>query len=320
MSTEIRLRRGTTAQHSTFTGALAEPTIDTDKKTLVVHDGVTAGGTPLARENHLHTGVYEPADPNILKVSEVGTAAFKDFGTGVGQLVEVQTGGKLPALDGSLLTNLPANPGRLIGVQVINSTATYTPTAGTSSVVVELSGPGGGGGGALAATSQAAAGGGGAGGGYVKARLTSGFSGVTVTIGTGGAGGANTGADGSAGSGASSFGAILTAGAGSGGKGMTGGTAPIATTAVGAGIGAGGTINLRANPATLGVRLSGTAAMSGHGGFNFLGNGGTNDSGAGAGSNGLGRGSGGGGAVSLSTSGFAGGNGTDGQCIIWEYA
>ena len=48
MSTELKLRRGTTAQHSTFTGASGEVTVDTTKKTLVVHDGSTAGGSPLA--------------------------------------------------------------------------------------------------------------------------------------------------------------------------------------------------------------------------------------------------------------------------------
>lgn len=50
MSTQLKLRRGTTAQHSTFTGASGEVTVDTTKKTVVVHDGTTAGGTPLALE------------------------------------------------------------------------------------------------------------------------------------------------------------------------------------------------------------------------------------------------------------------------------
>jgi len=51
MSTAIQLRRGTTSQHSTFTGAVAEATVDTTKDTLVVHDGTTVGGVPLARED-----------------------------------------------------------------------------------------------------------------------------------------------------------------------------------------------------------------------------------------------------------------------------
>jgi len=51
MAKLLRLRRGTTTQHNTFTGAEGEVTIDTSKDTAVVHDGVTAGGRPLLRED-----------------------------------------------------------------------------------------------------------------------------------------------------------------------------------------------------------------------------------------------------------------------------
>ena len=51
MATQIQWRRGNTAQTAAFTGAVAEVTVDTDKKTLVVHDGTTAGGIPLAKES-----------------------------------------------------------------------------------------------------------------------------------------------------------------------------------------------------------------------------------------------------------------------------
>ena len=47
---ELQLRRGTTVEHGSFTGAEAEVTVDTDKDTLVVHDGVTAGGHAVAKE------------------------------------------------------------------------------------------------------------------------------------------------------------------------------------------------------------------------------------------------------------------------------
>src|SRR6202795_4572016 len=50
MPKQVKLRRGTTAQHATFTGALGEVTVDTTKKTLVCHDGATAGGFPIALE------------------------------------------------------------------------------------------------------------------------------------------------------------------------------------------------------------------------------------------------------------------------------
>jgi hypothetical protein len=44
MATILQLRRGTTVQHNTFTGAEGEVTVNTTKDTIVVHDGVTAGG------------------------------------------------------------------------------------------------------------------------------------------------------------------------------------------------------------------------------------------------------------------------------------
>ena len=53
MATILQLRRGTTTQHSSFTGAVGEVTVDTTKDTVVVHDGSTAGGFPLAKESAL---------------------------------------------------------------------------------------------------------------------------------------------------------------------------------------------------------------------------------------------------------------------------
>jgi len=44
MAKQLQLRRGTTAQHASFTGLVGEVTVDTDKDTLVVHDGSTAKG------------------------------------------------------------------------------------------------------------------------------------------------------------------------------------------------------------------------------------------------------------------------------------
>lgn len=55
MSIQVKLRRGTTSQHSTFTGAEGEVTIDTDKDVVVVHDGTTVGGHPLVKASSLAT-------------------------------------------------------------------------------------------------------------------------------------------------------------------------------------------------------------------------------------------------------------------------
>lgn len=44
MTAQVQFRRGSTVQHSTFTGAVGEVTLDVTKQTLIVHDGSTAGG------------------------------------------------------------------------------------------------------------------------------------------------------------------------------------------------------------------------------------------------------------------------------------
>jgi len=51
MAIQIQFRRGTTTQHSTFTGAAYEVTVDTTAQTLRVHDGSTVGGFELARKD-----------------------------------------------------------------------------------------------------------------------------------------------------------------------------------------------------------------------------------------------------------------------------
>lgn len=58
MATQLKIRRGTTAEHASFTGAEGEITLDTTKDTLVAHDNYTAGGRPMLREdlNNLANG------------------------------------------------------------------------------------------------------------------------------------------------------------------------------------------------------------------------------------------------------------------------
>ena len=51
MADTLKLRGGTTTDNAGFTGADREVTVDTTKKTLVVHDGTNAGGTPLMKES-----------------------------------------------------------------------------------------------------------------------------------------------------------------------------------------------------------------------------------------------------------------------------
>ena len=64
MATAIQRRRGTTSQHSSFTGLAGEITIDTDLNTIIVHDGSTAGGYRLAK----YTEVQAAAAGDITSV------------------------------------------------------------------------------------------------------------------------------------------------------------------------------------------------------------------------------------------------------------
>jgi hypothetical protein len=49
MTTAVQRRRGTSTEHSTFTGLNGEITVNTTTYTAHIHDGATAGGVPLAK-------------------------------------------------------------------------------------------------------------------------------------------------------------------------------------------------------------------------------------------------------------------------------
>lgn len=137
-----------------------------------------------------------------------------------------------------------AGTGRLLNVQVITSTQTYTATTGTNSVIVEVQAASGGSGGVAATgAGQMAASPGAGAGAYAKVRYTSGFSGVTVTIGAVGTAGSAGGNGGNAS--ATTFGALISCpgGIGSGAGtatstatgGLTGGAAPTAAPTISGG-------------------------------------------------------------------------------------
>ena len=82
MAKLLKLRRGNTQQHGSFTGAEGEVTVDTDKDTLVVHDGSQVGGRPLLREDmsNLPAGTIDNADVNA-SAAIAGTKISPDFGS-----------------------------------------------------------------------------------------------------------------------------------------------------------------------------------------------------------------------------------------------
>ena len=56
MTRVLQIRRGTTAQNDNFTGLPGEITMDTDAKTVRIHDGETLGGFALMRTDNAATG------------------------------------------------------------------------------------------------------------------------------------------------------------------------------------------------------------------------------------------------------------------------
>ena len=86
MSTAVQLRRGTTAEHATFTGAEGEITVDTSKDTVVVHDASTAGGHPLLKEAAVGDTVAEQTSASGSIKLPTGTEAERDGSPQAGYL------------------------------------------------------------------------------------------------------------------------------------------------------------------------------------------------------------------------------------------
>lgn len=217
--------------------------------------------------------------------------------------------------------------GRWLGVQRFNTagTSTYTPTAGTTRIHVRVVGGGGGGGGSGGVGAGAVSmGGGGSGGSYGEGWYTTGFSGVTITVGAGGTAGTALPTPSAGGNGGqSSFGALLTAPGGIGGPAGTTVTPPGIVGSAGApAAGAGGNvINAGGAVGTGGIAINSTTAVAGAGGASVFGGGGAAPGGTNLGLTGNAAGAGGsGGCTIASGAGSNGGAGQPGIVIIEEYA
>lgn len=240
--------------------------------------------------------------------------------------VDVLDNGNTAQILANLNTGMTAlTPGRLINVQVFYSSGIYNPTPGTKKVIVEMVGGGGGGAGSRAAPSgHTSLGGSGGAGSYLKAMYTSGFSGVQVTVGSGGNGGTVSNPYASNGS-ASSFGSLCSAAGGSSGEPVgPSNSYPFATVAATVSSGHSGSGIIFATPGSgsgSSVAIDEFTRFDFPGGNSQFGSGGYVTASDAPGIRGAGYGSGGG--ATVVTSGkpaVAGGKGADGIVIIWEYS
>lgn len=116
-ATQVQLRRGTSAQHSSFTGAVGEVTVDTTNKALRVHDGSTAGGVAQARADFSNvtpaTGraaLHAPNDGHFSK-ADWQSVAFTKTGAGTAEIkagTKVEVGGNIVEFSSATAITMPS--------------------------------------------------------------------------------------------------------------------------------------------------------------------------------------------------------------------
>jgi hypothetical protein len=124
MATQVQFRRGTTGQHSAFTGAVGEVTVDTEKKTVCIHDASQVGGFPLLREDFTNSN---------LALGSLSSCALKFAGDpdtgiispGANQLSLVTGGFARLTIDSSGVVTIPGNV-NITGNIVVNGTTDFS--------------------------------------------------------------------------------------------------------------------------------------------------------------------------------------------------
>jgi len=112
MSIEVQIRRGTAAENAAFTGQEGELVYTTDTKDLFVHDGSTAGGTPVG-------SLASIADDSITfaKIEEIPANTILGNNTGsssdILELTTAQTRTLLNVADGANNYSHPNHTGEV---------------------------------------------------------------------------------------------------------------------------------------------------------------------------------------------------------------
>jgi hypothetical protein len=130
MPTILQLRRGTTAEHATFTGAVGEVTVDTTKDTIVVHDGAVAGGYELVSLAATQTLTNKTLTSPTLTTPDLGTPASGTLTNVSGLPLTTGVTGTLPVANGGTGQTTYTNGQLLIGNTTGNTLAKTTLTAG----------------------------------------------------------------------------------------------------------------------------------------------------------------------------------------------
>ena len=119
MAKLLKLRGGTTSQHNSFTGADREVTVDTDKETLVVHDGSTAGGHSLMRSDIMQENL--DVNGNSIVSSSNGNISITPNGSGK----VILDGLSHPTSDGSAGQFLKTDGGGNLSFATVDTTNAF---------------------------------------------------------------------------------------------------------------------------------------------------------------------------------------------------
>ena len=106
MATAIQWRRGTTTQHSSFTGLAGEITVDTDLNTVIVHDGSTQGGHRLAKYSEVTSAAAGDISSVVAGAGLTGGATSGDATINIGAGTGVTVNADSIEVDTSVVTTL----------------------------------------------------------------------------------------------------------------------------------------------------------------------------------------------------------------------
>ncbi len=123
MATQVQFRRGTTGQHSAFTGAVGEVTVDTEKRTVCIHDATQAGGFPLLREDGSNCN-FSIGSLSSCALKFAGDPDTGIISPGLNQISLVTGGFARLTIDSSGAVTLPNN-GNLTISGSLNVTGTF---------------------------------------------------------------------------------------------------------------------------------------------------------------------------------------------------
>ena len=150
MAYTVQFRRGTTAEHSTFTGEKGEVTFNTTTNRLVVHDGTTVSGIAIARLSDIPTDLAQLTDTTNLVTAAWQaklTKTNKDYKTlympSVRNMSLSNDGYKVYVVDNRSIYEYDLSIANDLSTAVLQGTYYYyTPLTNDESHMIEISGNG----------------------------------------------------------------------------------------------------------------------------------------------------------------------------------